>query len=564
MKGLKLMNQNKQQNSFMDPKTLTAVILSIVIFLGWSTWMKEKYPNQFEKEQAVVSEEASVANKAIEPNNKITATQETDKIAQSSYGESDAVKSETKDKDLIALNQVISVDDDVWTFDVVSKGMGVKNLVLKQYFNREKGPMAFGASKGTLPFESHLTGYNNLLHFKMEQVSANEIKGVALSNGMKITKVLKLDSQNYSLNTSIYVENIKGIFNGVTTYISENISQKEQGGFLSANMFDVQDFYVFHAGTDEREIVNKEEKLEVSFSQVNAAAIGSQYFTLAIANRSKVYPEIKSKSDFNNQTISGILSFPRVNDNSYFDIEYVSYMGPKSIELLTNVDENFASLIDLGFFGYIASFLLKLLVMFNDFVGNWGFSIILVTMLVRMVLLPTNISSFKSMRNMSKLNPIMKDIREKYKDDPQKRNTEIMALYKQHKVNPVGGCLPMLLQIPVFFALYQVLGRSIDLYQAPFIFWIQDLSAKDPYFVLPVLMGITMFFQQKMTPSTMEPAQQKMFMFMPLFFSFLMASLPSGLTLYMFVSGLFGIIQQLILTRSKTEDVNDPKVVTIK
>ncbi|MBT4760189.1 MAG: membrane protein insertase YidC [Bdellovibrionaceae bacterium] len=558
------MNQNKQQNSFMDPKTLTAVILSIVIFLGWSTWMKEKYPNQFEKEQAVVSEEASVANKAIEPNNKITATQETDKIAQSSYGESDAVKSETKDKDLIALNQVISVDDDVWTFDVVSKGMGVKNLVLKQYFNREKGPMAFGASKGTLPFESHLTGYNNLLHFKMEQVSANEIKGVALSNGMKITKVLKLDSQNYSLNTSIYVENIKGIFNGVTTYISENISQKEQGGFLSANMFDVQDFYVFHAGTDEREIVNKEEKLEVSFSQVNAAAIGSQYFTLAIANRSKVYPEIKSKSDFNNQTISGILSFPRVNDNSYFDIEYVSYMGPKSIELLTNVDENFASLIDLGFFGYIASFLLKLLVMFNDFVGNWGFSIILVTMLVRMVLLPTNISSFKSMRNMSKLNPIMKDIREKYKDDPQKRNTEIMALYKQHKVNPVGGCLPMLLQIPVFFALYQVLGRSIDLYQAPFIFWIQDLSAKDPYFVLPVLMGITMFFQQKMTPSTMEPAQQKMFMFMPLFFSFLMASLPSGLTLYMFVSGLFGIIQQLILTRSKTEDVNDPKVVTIK
>ena len=558
------MNQNKQQNSFMDPKTLTAVILSIVIFLGWSTWMKEKYPNQFEKEQAVVSEEASVANKAIEPNNKITATQETDKIAQSSYGESDAVKSETKDKDLIALNQVISVDDDVWTFDVVSKGMGVKNLVLKQYFNREKGPMAFGASKGTLPFESHLTGYNNLLHFKMEQVSANEIKGVALSNGMKITKVLKLDSQNYSLNTSIYVENIKGIFNGVTTYISENISQKEQGGFLSANMFDVQDFYVFHAGTDEREIVNKEEKLEVSFSQENAAAIGSQYFTLAIANRSKVYPEIKSKSDFNNQTISGILSFPRVNDNSYFDIEYVSYMGPKSIELLTNVDENFASLIDLGFFGYIASFLLKLLVMFNDFVGNWGFSIILVTMLVRMVLLPTNISSFKSMRNMSKLNPIMKDIREKYKDDPQKRNTEIMALYKQHKVNPVGGCLPMLLQIPVFFALYQVLGRSIDLYQAPFIFWIQDLSAKDPYFVLPVLMGITMFFQQKMTPSTMEPAQQKMFMFMPLFFSFLMASLPSGLTLYMFVSGLFGIIQQLILTRSKTEDVNDPKVVTIK
>lgn len=149
------------------------------------------------------------------------------------------------------------------------------------------------------------------------------------------------------------------------------------------------------------------------------------------------------------------------------------------------------------------------------------------------------------MKGMAKIQPQMKELRVKYKDNPQKLNQEVLRLMKEAKANPIGGCLPMLLQIPVFFALYQVLGQSIELYKAPFMLWISDLSLKDPLFVLPILMGITMYAQLKITPTTMEPAQQKVLMFMPFLFTGFMLALPSGLTLYIFISALFGVLQQI-------------------
>jgi YidC/Oxa1 family membrane protein insertase len=161
------------------------------------------------------------------------------------------------------------------------------------------------------------------------------------------------------------------------------------------------------------------------------------------------------------------------------------------------------------------------------------------------------------MKNMSKISPVIKEINEKYKDDPQVRGQKMMEVYKEYKVNPLSGCLPMLLQIPVFFALYQVIGQSIELYQAPFAFWIQDLSLADPYYILPILMGVTMMAQMKLTPSTMDPKQAKIMMFMPILFTFFMLPLPSGLTLYFFISGLFGIIQQYLMRdRSITQTSN--------
>lgn len=155
------------------------------------------------------------------------------------------------------------------------------------------------------------------------------------------------------------------------------------------------------------------------------------------------------------------------------------------------------------------------------------------------------------MRTMAKIQPQIKSLRERYKDDTQRLNQEMLTLMKENKANPLGGCLPMLLQIPIFFALYQVIGQSIELYKAPFALWIQDLSSKDPFFVLPILMGVTMFIQQKITPNNMDPAQQKVMMFMPIIFCFLMFSLPSGLTLYIFISSVFGILQQVYFTKEK-------------
>ena len=166
--------------------------------------------------------------------------------------------------------------------------------------------------------------------------------------------------------------------------------------------------------------------------------------------------------------------------------------------------------------------------------------------------MPFNIYSFKSMKIMQKLQPEMQRLRERYKDDPQTMNREVMDLMKRNKANPLGGCLPMLLQLPVFIALYSVLGQSIELYRAPFFLWITDLSVHDKFFVLPVLMGITMYVQQKITPNTMDPAQAKVLQFMPIIFTAFMLFLPSGLTLYIFVSTLFGIIQQYVFMREKT------------
>ena len=153
------------------------------------------------------------------------------------------------------------------------------------------------------------------------------------------------------------------------------------------------------------------------------------------------------------------------------------------------------------------------------------------------------------MSKMQAIQPTLKAVREKYKDDPVRMNQEVMGIMKQEKVNPAGGCLPMLLQFPIFIALYRVLSESIDLYKAPFGLWITDLSLKDPYYVLPILMGISMFLQQKITPSTMDPQQQKVMAFMPIVFSLLMISLPSGLTLYIFVSTIFGVIQQQLFMK---------------
>ena len=153
------------------------------------------------------------------------------------------------------------------------------------------------------------------------------------------------------------------------------------------------------------------------------------------------------------------------------------------------------------------------------------------------------------MKGMQKLQPEMKRLKEKYGSDKQKLNQEMMAFYKEHKVNPLGGCLPMLIQIPVFFALYRVLLASIELRHAPFILWITDLSAKDPYYVTPLIMGVTMFLQQKMTPTNMDPTQEKIMLMMPVVFTFMFLNFPSGLVIYWLVNNLLTILQQYLIRR---------------
>ncbi|MFN8369987.1 MAG: membrane protein insertase YidC [Bacteriovoracaceae bacterium] len=195
--------------------------------------------------------------------------------------------------------------------------------------------------------------------------------------------------------------------------------------------------------------------------------------------------------------------------------------------------------------------MLRTLQFFYKHFPNYGLAIILLTIFVRLLTFPLQYKSFKSMKKMQVLQPELAKLREKYKADPQKMQKETMDLFKRAGANPLGGCLPMLLQMPIFFAFYTVLSNAIELVGAPFYFWLHDLSNKDPFYVLPVLMTGSMFLQQKMTPTpTTDPMQQKVMMFMPLIFGFIMKDMPSGLSLYIFVSTLFGILQQWIVYKT--------------
>ncbi|MBR5347497.1 MAG: membrane protein insertase YidC [Deltaproteobacteria bacterium] len=230
-------------------------------------------------------------------------------------------------------------------------------------------------------------------------------------------------------------------------------------------------------------------------------------------------------------------------------LTYTVYYGPRDMDILKTSGHELDRIIDFGWFDIIARPLLKILHFFYGFVGNYGWSIILLTVIIKILFWPLTEKSYTSMKAMQKLQPEMQKIRQKFKDDKQQLNIEVMQLYRKHKVNPLGGCLPMLLQIPVFFALYKVLMEDIALRHAPFMLWIQDLSAKDPYYVTPLIMGASMFIQQKMTPNTMEGPQAKMLLYMPLIFTFMFLNFPSGLVIYWLVNNLLTILQQFLINR---------------
>ncbi|MBN2055932.1 membrane protein insertase YidC, partial [bacterium] len=217
------------------------------------------------------------------------------------------------------------------------------------------------------------------------------------------------------------------------------------------------------------------------------------------------------------------------------------YFGPKQFERLQKVGFDLDRIIDFGTFAILARPLLKAMNAFYGFTGNYGVAIILLTIIIKLVFTPLTHFQMKSMRKMQELQPEVNKIKNKYKKEPQKANEEMMRLYKQHGANPASGCLPMIIQIPVFFALYSVLMQAIELRGAPFIFWLTDLSAKDPTKITPILMGVSMFFQQRLTPSTSDAKQKQIFMLMPIFMTFLFINFPSGLVIYWLVSNLLSL-----------------------
>jgi YidC/Oxa1 family membrane protein insertase len=235
-----------------------------------------------------------------------------------------------------------------------------------------------------------------------------------------------------------------------------------------------------------------------------------------------------------------------------------AYIGPKDLALLSRVKPSLEEQVNFGWTGVVAKPLLFILQWIHRYIPNWGWTIVILTLLINFALFPLKLKSQRSMQRMAKVAPEIRSIQDRYKkysmSDPRKRqmNEEVMAIYQREGINPIGGCLPMLPQLPIWWALWRVLNGAIELRHAPFMFWIHDLSAKDSYYILPVAMAIMMYFSTKMTPqTTIDPSQQKMMSLMPLMMAAFFFNLSSGLNLYMFTSNLIGVGQQYYLNRTK-------------
>lgn len=254
--------------------------------------------------------------------------------------------------------------------------------------------------------------------------------------------------------------------------------------------------------------------------------------------------------------VSLLFSETELSAGGSVERKFAVYVGPKELKQLDLVEvskghgANLGEAIEFGWFGVLCRPMLWMMDLFHRWTGNWGVAIILLTIFIKLLTLYWTQKSMRSMKDMQRLKPKMDELRERFKNDKQRLNQEVMNLYRTYKVNPLGGCLPMLIQMPIWFALYRTLGISVDLYRSEFIFWITDLTAPDRFFILPVAMGATMFLQQHITPQPMDPAQAKMFKyFMPGMFTVMMLWLPSGLNLYMFINNVLTMGHQYYMNK---------------
>lgn len=226
------------------------------------------------------------------------------------------------------------------------------------------------------------------------------------------------------------------------------------------------------------------------------------------------------------------------------------YIGPKEYRRIKAISVELSDIVEFGWFTFIAAPLFKFLLFLQHYIGNWGWTIVVLTFLIRVVLYPLTYKGMVSMARLKEIAPKIKEIQKKYKGDPQKMNVHMMELYKKHKANPLGGCLPMIMQIPIFFAIYRVLLNAIELKGADWILWINDLSVMDPYYILPILMGASMWLHQVVTPSNFtDPMQEKIFKWLPVIFTFFFVTFPAGLVLYWLTNNIFSVLQQLMINR---------------
>jgi len=294
------------------------------------------------------------------------------------------------------------------------------------------------------------------------------------------------------------------------------------------------------------------------------AAMIQHYFLAswvpAVDEENTFYTKVVN-SNFGKRYVMGLYSSAvEVPANGSISLKSQLFVGPKDQARLEAIQESLKLTVDYGILTVIAQPIFWLLKFLHSFLGNWGWAIIFVTLIIKLIFYKLSEASYRSMANMRRMQPKLQVLKERHGDDRQKMGQATMDLYRKEKINPLGGCLPMLVQIPVFISLYWVLLESVEMRQAPFMLWVTDLSAKDPFYVLPLIMGVSMFIQQKLNPAPVDPVQQKIFMIMPVAFTFFFAFFPSGLVLYWAVNNVLSIAQQWYITRHVLADEKKKKL----
>jgi YidC/Oxa1 family membrane protein insertase len=508
----------------MDKRTIIAVVLSLIVLVGWSLLMQKEAvpPTTPQHEQRAV---ARPEQPPALPSEKPSAAPRPEPVPVADVRGADVV-----------------VETDLYRAVFSTQGGIVKYWELKKYKDESNMPVVLLKEPGVTPPLSILFEGPDR-QFPQKVVYAVNTKKILLSkggpqrgellftysgNGMRLSKKFTFYNDSYKTDFSIETVNTPSFLLPVGTDFG--VFDKEQREHKGPVML---------IDSDREEFTEKDAPKYLT-GNIKWIAEEDKYFTSALIPLSPVEGVNVWK-----ENMSAEIAF-KLTPQKY---DFIFYAGPKEYDRLKALNVGLEHIVDFGWFSVVAMPLFWVLKFFYKYLGNYGWAIIILTIVVRVPFIPILNKSQQSMKKMQKIQPLMAELKEKYKNDPQKMQKETMALYKKYKVNPVGGCLPMFLQIPVFIALYNVLLRAIELRGAPFALWITDLSAKDPYYVLPIVMGLTMVLQQRMTPSAMDPKQAKMMMLMPVVFTFMFLRFASGLVLYWLVNNVLGIVQQYFVNK---------------
>ncbi len=512
----------------MDKRTITAVLLSLIVLIGWSIIQKQLYPPEDQPPGLV-------------PGQQIASTPQ---VSDKQQPQKEPLVPVVSEPPVITgdIGSKVVVETDLYKAVFYTQGGIISYWELKKYTDQDNMPLVLLKEPGAVPpLSIILEGPDR--HMPQKLIYAVNTKKIILSdhgdtegeliftynhNGVTIKKKFVFYNDDYRMDLSIETAGIPSFLLPIGTDFGVfDKQQREHKGPVAL------------IGTD-REEFDDGDGPKLLTGNIKWVAQEDKYFASAIIPLSPV----EGATLWQEGAAYGIALklAPQKHD-------FIFYAGPKEYDRLKAFDKGFEHIIDFGWFSIVAMPLFWVLKFFYKFFGNYGWSIIVLTIVTRVPFIPILHKSQQSMKKMQKIQPLMAELKEKYKNDAVKLQKETMAIYKKHKVNPIGGCLPMFLQIPVFIALYNVLLRAIELRGAPFILWITDLSVKDPYYVLPIVMGLTMVLQQRMTPSAMDPKQAKIMMFMPIIFTIMFLKFASGLVIYWLVNNTLGIIQQYFVNK---------------